>query len=493
MVLGFTLYTIVVGAQVNGGFNSSRSSFGAGKQSAFNQGRRNNFNDYRKKLNAEYVSKTREKWQNFYGKAPMVAPDNDVKPVTPIKMSDEDAKQDKKDKQIEIKQVVKPIKQVTPPQPVAPVDEVPVQNQQLLTFSYLGSQLQVRKPTSGIVRLAGLSENKIADAWEQLCDESYNNLLLDCIQLRSKHRLCDWAYLQMLQALGNSFCGNGTNEATLLTAFLYSQSGYKIRLGQTKGKLVLLYASQHNIYSVRYIEYEGDKFYSLTEALLDVKVNAARYPRENSLSLWVASEPQVSFCASTTRTRSSKRYSDMSVQVSVNKNLIPFFDSYPSSEVGGNFMTRWAMYANTAFCKETQNQLYPQLKRAIGGRSELEAAERLLNWVQTGFEYEYDDKVWGDDRAFFPDESLYYPYCDCEDRSILFTRLVRDLLGLRCILVYYPGHLACAVNFSQPVSGDYIMVNGTKYVVCDPTYIGASVGHTMPGCDNSAAKVIILQ
>ena len=94
MVLGFTLYTIVVGAQVNGGFNSSRSSFGAGKQSAFNQGRRNNFNDYRKKLNAEYVSKTREKWQNFYGKAPMVAPDNDVKPVTPIKMSDEDVPED---------------------------------------------------------------------------------------------------------------------------------------------------------------------------------------------------------------------------------------------------------------------------------------------------------------------------------------------------------------------------------------------------------------
>ena len=123
----------------------------------------------------------------------------------------------------------------------------------------------------------------------------------------------------------------------------------------------------------------------------------------------------------------------------------------------------------------------------------MSAVERLLNWVQTSFVYEYDDKIWGRNRAFFPDETLYYPYCDCEDRSILFTRIVRDLLGLKCILVYYPGHLASAVCFTEHVSGGYIQVNGNRYVVCDPTYIGASVGHTMPDMDNSSAKVIVLQ
>ena len=95
-------------------------------------------------------------------------------------------------------------------------------------------------------------------------------------------------------------------------------------------------------------------------------------------------------------------------------------------------------------------------------------------------------------RTYFPDESLYYPYCDCEDRSILFSRLIRDLLGLPCVLVYYPGHLATAVCFSESVNGDYIIVNGKRFVVCDPTYIGASVGATMPNMDNSTAKVIIL-
>ena len=89
--------------------------------------------------------------------------------------------------------------------------------------------------------------------------------------------------------------------------------------------------------------------------------------------------------------------------------------------------------------------LYTPLREQLAGLDKKEAAERLLNFVQTAFVYEYDEKVWGHDRAFFAEETLFYPYCDCEDRSILFSRLVRDLLGLDAVLVYYPGHLATAV------------------------------------------------
>ncbi|MBR4564115.1 MAG: hypothetical protein IKO26_06670 [Paludibacteraceae bacterium] len=42
------------------------------------------------------------------------------------------------------------------------------------------------------------------------------------------------------------------------------------------------------------------------------------------------------------------------------------------------------------------------------------------------------------------------------------------------------------------LNGDYLLVNGKKFIVCDPTYIGAPVGYTMPNMDNKTAKVIIL-
>ena len=95
------------------------------------------------------------------------------------------------------------------------------------------------------------------------------------------------------------------------------------------------------------------------------------------------------------------------------------------------------------------------------------------------------------DGLYYPTE-LYYPYCDCEDRSILYSRLVRDLLGLDVILVFYPGHLATAVCFNTPVEGDYIELSGKRFTICDPTYIGAPVGMTMPNMDNKTAKVILL-
>lgn len=466
---------------------------GGGNGSAFNQARAGNFNDYRQKLNAAYVSKTREKWKSFNSFRAMALPDRDIKPVTPIRMSDEDVQRDRQDKELDIEDVIRPIHKDSTPQPVAPVQEVPEDNPQRVAFTYLGTSLQVRKPKGGRFSLSGTSENAVADAWDKLCAPEYNNMIIDCMKLRSSLKLCDWAYLMMLKELGNSYCGVNTNEATLLMAYLFSQSGYKIRLGQADGRLEMLYASQHNIYNTPYYSCDGDKFYAMSGKMDNIQINAAKYPKEQSLSLWVTNDPQVSYSASQVRTLTSERYPEMSVHSSINKNLLVFFSSYPTSEVGGNFMTRWAIYANSTLCQEIKNELYPQLHHFIDGRTQLDAVERLLNWVQTAFVYEYDDKVWGGDRAFFPEETLYYPYCDCEDRSILLTRLVRDLLGLKCILVYYPGHLASAIEFTEgDVRGDYILLNGHRYVIADGTYINAPVGSTMPDMDNSNAKVILL-
>lgn len=66
-------------------------------------------------------------------------------------------------------------------------------------------------------------------------------------------------------------------------------------------------------------------------------------------------------------------------------------------------------------------------------------------------------------------------------------------MGLDVILIYYPGHLATAVHFNEQAPGDYISLQGRKFVVCDPTYVNAGIGRTMPHMDNSSAKVILLE
>lgn len=486
------LIPVIAIPQSQNAFNKSRLNVGGSNSSVFNNNRASNFNDYRQQLNAEYIKQTKERWNSFNSFRGMIPPDRDVIPVTPVVMADEDARKEKQDKEIVIESVVNPLNHKGHPKPIAPIGGINDSDSENLKFIYYGTELNVHIPRNRNLRMLSLTENDVANAWSVLCTKEYNILISDCLKLRSGLKLCDWAYLMMLQSLGAAMYGGNSNEAVLVMSYLYSQSGYKIRLGERNGRLEMLYASRHKVYGKPYFELDGERFYSMSDELGNMRINLAQYPQEQSLSLWVGNEPKIAYTAANVRRLSSKRYPEMSVSVSINKNVLPFYSSYPSSEVGGDFMTRWAMYAETSFSEDLKNELYPQLKQYIAGCTQLVAVERLLNWVQTAFVYEYDDKVWGDDRAFFPVETLYYPYCDCEDRSILFTRLVRDLIGLKCLLVYYPGHLATAVCFNEPVKGDYISVKGEKYVVCDPTYIGASVGHTMPDMDNATAKVIML-
>lgn len=103
----------------------------------------------------------------------------------------------------------------------------------------------------------------------------------------------------------------------------------------------------------------------------------------------------------------------------------------------------------------------PVLKAAVGGKAKRVAAGMLLNFVQTAFEYRADGEQFGYERPFFPDETLFYPYSDCEDRAILYAVLVRELLGLDVVLLHYPNHLATAVALGDDVPGDYLTLVNT--------------------------------
>ena len=210
------------------------------------------------------------------------------------------------------------------------------------------------------------------------------------------------------------------------------------------------------------------------------------------MRITIAQENRFAEKLSDVRHLKSEKYSEAAADVTSNMNLIAFYDEYPLAFVNNDMRTKWRFYANVPASRNVRATLYPALRKAVAGKSELDAVSVLLNFVQTAMEYEFDEKVWGEERAFFSDESLYYPYCDCEDRSILFSRLVRDIVGLDVVLVYYPGHLAAAVRFNENVPGDYIACNNSRYTVCDPTYINAPVGVTMPDMDNSSAFVLML-
>jgi hypothetical protein len=417
-------------------------------------------------------------------------------------------KREQTNKNLVVQQVVAaPAPAPKQPEPLSEVVPVPEQPNDYMAFDVFGTQCRVRIGKNCHVRLTGLTGDDVADAIGEFTKPQFDNMLYDCLQERKNHHFSDWAYYQMLLSLTDKFYGKHTNEGTLVLGFLYSQSGYKMRYAHDSNTLYILVASQYNIFKKSFFYVEGECYYLLDDIDDGAKlaVCKAKFPKESPLSLQISAVQDFTDNPTVERTITSPMNPDFSFTLTSNKNYIDFYNTYPSSYTDNNFMTRWAMYANTPLEKGITSQLYPSMKEKLEGMTPLEKVQQLDWWVQGTvdikreksdqecFLYAFDEDVWGADRAFFGEETFFYPYCDCEDRSILLSHLVRDLVDLDVVLVYYPGHLAMAVNFPEDVPGDHIMVNGRKFIVCDPTYVGSDVGETMPSMKDKETTVILLK
>ncbi|MBQ9205037.1 MAG: hypothetical protein IJ155_12450 [Prevotella sp.] len=492
---------------------------------AFKKGAKQEYSDFRKKALAEYAEYVRQAWKEYGAEPPREMPQ--VKEVEPMLVPDADEKteswfskifgkrknadkdkdkkaKDKKpaarqplqDNALKYTKVIEPAPLVEQPKPLSEVVQQPEKANDYYSFSVFGTEYRVRIGDNCRFTLNSVKEDEIADIIKnEFLKPQFDNMLYDCLQERKNHSLSDWAYYQMLAGLTNSYYGENSNIGVLVMGYLYTQSGYKARMAQDGTNLYLLVSSRHYIYNASFYYVDGEWYYLLDGRKSDkLAICAAKFPNESSLSLQISAVQKLSANPTSQRTITSEKNSEFSFTLSSNKNYIDFYDTYPTSTIGDNFMTKWTMYAETPLEEGIRQQLYPAIQQKIAGLSPKDAVQQLLWWVQTGLEYGYDDQIWGGDRPFFGEESLFYPYCDCEDRAILLSHLVRELVHLDVILVYYPGHLAMAVNFpNDDVAGDHIMHNGQKFIVCDPTYIGARIGETMPMVQGEDVTVIKLR
>ncbi|MDR0894777.1 MAG: hypothetical protein LBN06_05695 [Prevotellaceae bacterium] len=353
-------------------------------------------------------------------------------------------------------------------------------------FTFYGIPCAVDASLKNKLRLKGVKEKEVAAGWEKLADANYQALINDCLALKAEHGLNDYGYILLTRKVAAELCGaDRNNEATLLQMFIACQSGYKTKIARTDQDLVFLYAPEEKVYSTTFITIDGQPYYLQdsrrieTASLYTYKHDFGNATHKVELSLQTVPSGSV---ATVTRTYQSKKYPQARVQSVVSTGLIEFYKDYAACDV--------PIYARTPASTQLQATLMVQLRPIIQGKKADEVANILINFVQTAFEYATDNEQFGYEKPFFVDEIFFYPYSDCEDRSILFAYLVRNLLNLDVVLLRYPGHMATAVCFPEPVEGDYFIIEGKQYTVCDPTFINASIGETMTTYQNVSPEVI---
>ena len=380
-------------------------------------------------------------------------------------------------------------------------------NDGTVKFTLYGTELQVKFNPAKRVKVKNGTDEEIDKCLAWL-DASTDATLQDCQRIKQEQELCDWAYVKMLDKLSQTSLGK-TNEGVLLMAGLMSRSGYDVKVARyEKGQLRMLYKSDAFIYNTLFFTLDNQNFFQYGDSLSGaekVKIAISFNPGGKKVDL--SQNPVIKAVKLTEpRTLTSKKNPDFSFTVQVNKNLVDFYDEMPSFTDGKNFMTRWTTMANRPLDKYLQQTLVKQMKDKLKGKSQKDQVQQILSWMHgevdldmkatnsNFFLYGYDEDVWGYDRPFYAEQTLFYPYCDTEDRSILLSRLVRDVVGIDVVFIYYPEHTAIGVCITdEDVKGAYVVLNGRHYVICDPTYIGSEVGEEMPSIEGKKRTVMKLE
>ena len=455
------------------------------KMKAFNEykeQKQDKFKEYRDKVNAALADYIAKPWERHVVNPAIPAPALPEPPEPDVKDPDSGISDDL----IPFDGIIDELEDRLRPEPFAPMEVPEDERKPSFSFDFYGTECGVPLSEDNVFKLRGIDGKSVAAAWRTLSSGKYLPIVYESLQWRDRMNLSDWGYIRFLDEMTKVFFPEGMrNEAKLLQVYILTQCGYMVRLASVDNTLVLLLPFKNVIYEYTYLNVQGCKYYVMdkTAAGKSILLTDFATPKERMFSLRITGAMNLAERPTKPRTYSSKRYPKLSFPVSVNENLMDFYNDYPLS-------SEWNVYSEASLSEELKGQLYPALRDRLAGKDMLTAANMLLNFVQTAFEYKTDAAQFGRERALFGDETFFYPYSDCEDRAILYSILVRELLGLDVVLLHYPLHLATAVRFEQAAPGDHIVIDGVKYTVCDPTYIGASAGNAMPEYKIVPAQVV---
>jgi hypothetical protein len=359
-------------------------------------------------------------------------------------------------------------------------------NARTTNMGFYGANFDIKYDANFVTNLSGtISEELISQKWEAMSQTNYNDLINQLVSFKAEMNLNDWGYY-LLAKNASKQISTDENAQIFLEWFLLTKSNYKARLAFKGSKLYLLLPSQNNIYGMPFFTFDNLRYYLINGKENDIFTYDKDFPEARvvmDLNLYksINTKEQI-------KTRSLKFEFDGQeyvFDIKYNQNAINFYKDYPLADI--------EVYFDATITPTTKESITDALLPIIKDKPEEEATMFLLRFVQTAFDYQTDQQQFGQEKFFFPDELFFYPYSDCEDRSVLFSYLTKELLGLDVIGLNYPGHMATAVKFNNEVVGDYINYKGEKYVVCDPTYVNAPIGQTMPQFADANAIIVELK
>lgn len=350
-------------------------------------------------------------------------------------------------------------------------------------IDFYGQVLPVAPITEPILVTGNTQEEVLAFYRNYLRNPDLISLSRELLAEGAVLQLNDWGMIRLM-IMASDAIFTGMQDRVLFAWITLLRNGLDVKVGYDQREIYLLANFSEQIYGNPYIRI-GEHRYSIvlfpgqsypTDGIASFEATYPGKVRPLSLNL-----PVLPLLTARPVNRSFT-FGKQQLKVTLAGSLVEFLGSYPTCELG--------IYFTAPVSVQAFSGLDRYLKPLLNGKTEIEQVNLLLEFIQTAFPYSTDERQFGKERYLFGDESLYFPYTDCEDRAVLFTRLARRYTGLKAVGLDYPNHVSAGIEFSIQHNGDFIIFEGATYAICDPTYIGAKAGMQMAGMENIKPIII---
>nr|WP_294989761.1 hypothetical protein [uncultured Sediminibacterium sp.] len=365
-----------------------------------------------------------------------------------------------------------------------------------LVLDFYGDSLYLNNdPSINIQFTNPISKKTIADFYSQLKSGNYKPVIQHLLAFRDNKQLDDWFYYQLIRTTAEKLSPKADNyhRYTLYKWFLLNESGYNATLRFRNDTLLLYVRSEENIYDIPYYMVNDKQYVCLNYHDYDNKINIEAEPfttialnegGNNRFSYEVTQLPQIRNNNFTVKQlQFDYQNKEYKFNVMLDKQVQKIFTNYPVVDYASQF--------SIPLSQTTYNSLVPLLKEAVKGMNQQKGVDYLMHFTRSAFLFETDTKAYGKEKRLSPEQTLFYEYSDCEDRSAFFFFLVKEIYKLPMIVLSYPTHITVAIQFDKPV-GTPILYNGEPYWVCEPTpqKKDLKLGQLLPSLKKQAYEVV---
>ena len=446
-----------------------------------------------------------------------VTPTVPAKPVTPTvpakpEKPTKPEKKTKQKKQTLPEKPAKPTKPVTPTVPAVPkapsVPVVPVtpvvphptepipnvaptpapDRTSKVSFDFYGLDIKLPKVEIPVNKIGEMGNG---NAIKALNNSTFEAKALPALKKQiDEMQLPDYFVAELVRDYAKALIGDASIVArTNLMHYILLLCGFDIRPAYevTTGTPILLFPFDQMVFARTFLELNGQKFFIFTPDLEKLNVKEARF-RTPQFSSPMKELRNVDLVIRKPLNIKGEVHNytltqgGITVKGSVNERLMKMVYKYPQMPV--------PCYAQSVLDANTHREVEEQIKAQIGTEVNLGNVNRLLHFVQSAFAYATDDEQFGFEKPYFFEELLYYPKCDCEDRSVFYATLLRKVMGVNNHLINFPGHECVSVSLpKENILGSFYEQDGAQFYISDPTFIGANTGQCMQQYRNTAPRV----